>query len=370
MKRLNIMDNGIKKIILYTIFIAILALFTGYIVLFTSLISQFHKILLCILILFLLTIVILLLVLFEKLKRISNNTNKPAAVPTQQPIQNISIQASVPLPHPVTDVKQEELKEETILSNIGEGLVIINKLGKIITFNKAAQALLGWSQDEAIGKNFADVVKVDFENKIEVKKQTLGHQSSLHFIRKDGSRFPAAITTSSYVQGDNILGTITLFRDITAERNNDKMKNEFISLASHQLRTPLSAIKWYSNMLINGDAGKLQTEQQEYAESIYTSTERMIALVNSLLNITRIESGRIMVVPEPTDLKKMLTEIIDEVKIRYGNKNQNYSVSLDDSIPNVNVDPHLIRQVYVNLLTNAAKYTPEKGTIKIKLSKK
>lgn len=280
-------------------------------------------------------------------------------------------QTSITLPpnQPVDSSEQEKLEYETILANIGEGLVVINKYGKIITFNKAAQALLGYTKEEALGKNFADIVKIDFENSIEVKKETIGHQSSLHFIRKDGTKFPASITTSSYVHGDNILGTITLFRDVTAEKNNDKIKNEFISLASHQLRTPLSAIKWYSKMLANGDAGKLLPEQQEYADSIYTSTERMIALVNSLLNITRIESGRIMVVPEPTDLKKMVTEIIEEVKIRYVDKKQKINISIDESIPVINVDPHLIRQVYVNLLTNAAKYTPENGEITITLSK-
>jgi len=302
-------------------------------------------------------------------------SSKKKAKPSQIPEENK--QETEVKPHkpetpsapPISSDQQEELQEETVLANIGEGLVIIDKLGKIITFNKAAQALLGWTKQEALGKNFADIVKIDFDNNLEVKNETLGHQSSLHFIRKDGTKFPVGITTSSYVQGDNILGTITLFRDITAERNNDKMKNEFISLASHQLRTPLSAIKWYSRMLLNGDAGKLLPEQAEYADSIYTSTERMIDLVNSLLNITRIESGRIIVEPKPTDIKKMLEEVTDEVKIRYIDKKQKFNLNIHDTIPILSIDPRLIRQVYVNLLTNAAKYTPEKGEITITLSK-
>ncbi|HSX08627.1 MAG TPA: ATP-binding protein [Candidatus Saccharimonadales bacterium] len=292
--------------------------------------------------------------------------------PTAQPVAPPPTVSPVSAPkaeESVSEEKQEALKDETVLANIGEGLVIINKLGRIITFNKAAQALLGWSQEEALGKNFADIVRIDFDNSLDTKNQTLGRQSSLHFIRKDGTKFPAAITTSSYVQGDNILGTITLFRDVTAEKNIDKMKNEFISLASHQLRTPLAAIKWYSKMLVNGDAGKLQPEQSEYAESIYTSTNRMIDLVNALLNITRIESGRIIVEPEPTDLKKMITEIVQEVKIRYVDKRQRVEFVCHDTLPLINIDPKLVRQVFVNLLTNAAKYTPEKGQIIVTTTK-
>lgn len=290
-----------------------------------------------------------------------------AHVPESTPKKQESEQAVAPEP-PITPQQQEELKEETILANIGEGLVIIDKLGQIVTFNKAAQSLLGWTEEEALGKNFADIVRIGFES-IDVKNQTLGHQSSLHFIRKDGTQFPASITTSSYVQGDQILGTITLFRDVTAERNIDKMKNEFISLASHQLRTPLAAIKWYSKMLLNGDAGKLLPEQSEYTESIYTSTNRMIDLVNALLNISRIESGRIIVEPQPTDISKMATEVVEEVKIRYVDRKQKIELKVHDTIPMIPIDPKLVRQVYVNLLTNAAKYTPEKGEIMVTISK-
>ena len=154
---------------------------------------------------------------------------KELEISPQQPQQTQPIQPTQPAQpvvtlavSPITPNQQEELQEETVLANIGEGLVIIDKLGKIVTFNKAAQALLGYTQQEALGKNFADIVKIDFDNKIDAKNETLGHQSSIHFVRKDGTKFPVGITTSSYVQGDNILGTITLFRDVTAEKNNDK----------------------------------------------------------------------------------------------------------------------------------------------------
>jgi PAS domain S-box-containing protein len=276
---------------------------------------------------------------------------------------------STPQESTVTREQEEKLRDDAILANIGEGLVIIDKYGKIITFNKAAESMIGWTAKEAIGHDLADIIQIDYQSSIKVTKQTIGNRSSLYFIRKDKSKFPADISTSSFVQDGNILGTITLFRDVTAERNIDTMKNEFISLASHQLRTPLAAIKWYSKILLEGDTGKLLPEQIEAADSIYTSTERMIDLVNSLLNITRIESGRIIVEPKPTDLKQMIEDIVKEIKIRYMDKKQNISLSVQGEIPIIDIDPRLIRQVFVNLLTNAAKYTPEKGSVIIAISK-
>lgn len=265
--------------------------------------------------------------------------------------------------------QMDKIKYEAILAYIGEGLVVINKAGKIITFNKAAETLLGWNEKEVLGKDLTDVIRIDYETSIKESRLTSSRQSSLFFIRKDNTKFPAAITTTSYGVGDNILGTATLFRDITMEQNIDKMKNEFISLASHQLRTPLAAIKWYTEMLLKGDAGKLQPAQMEYANIIYNSTERMIALVNLLLNISRIESGRITVEPLPTDMKQLVKEVMDEVKIRYNDKKQTFKLNFKEPIPVINIDPRLIRQVYVNLLTNAAKYTPENGNIFVELSK-
>jgi PAS domain S-box-containing protein len=275
----------------------------------------------------------------------------------------------VPFEQPISIIDKDKLRYAAILAYIGEGLVVIDKSGKIISFNKAAESLLGWTAQEAIGQNLTDIFTIDYQSSIEENKHAIGRKSTLFLVRKDKTKFPAAINTTSYGHGLKIFGTITLFRDVTAEQNNDKMKNDFISLASHQLRTPLAAIKWYANMLLSGDAGKLLPEQQEYADNIYVSTERMIELVTSLLNITRIESGRIIVEPKPTELEALIEDLVKEVKIRYVEKKQRFSVNVQGVITEINIDPRLIRQVFLNLLTNSAKYTPDNGEITVTISK-
>jgi PAS domain S-box-containing protein len=267
----------------------------------------------------------------------------------------------------VSDPSSDKLRYEALLSSLGEGLVVNDKSGHITTFNKAAETMLGWSAEEALGKILSDIVRVDFEGDGEAKSSG---PSTLYLIRKDNSKFPAAITNSSYIQGASVLGTITLIRDITAETNADKLKNEFMSLVSHQLRTPLSAIKWYSEMLLKGDAGQLLPDQLNYATIVYNSTERLIRLVNSLLNISRIESGRLNIQPEQIDLKKMVHEVINEVKLRYASKKQDLKLTFEETLPILNADPKLVRQIYVNLLTNAAKYSPDESEISINLTVK
>jgi signal transduction histidine kinase len=141
----------------------------------------------------------------------------------------------------------------------------------------------------------------------------------------------------------------------------DDSKTEFLSLASHQLRTPLSAIKGYLSMVLEGSFGKLQTETEDALKSIYQSNERLIALVNDLLNITRIEAGKLEYHPKKIDFEKLVEEVIKELEMAAKNKGLELKQKLA-KLPLINIDPDKIRQVLMNLIDNALKYT-EKGSV-------
>ena len=168
-----------------------------------------------------------------------------------------------------------------------------------------------------------------------------------------------------------ISGGVVMLHDITRLKEVDKMKTEFVSLASHQLRTPLTAIKLFVEMLFDEEGvGPLNQLQHSYLQDLSDSTVRMIKLVNDLLNVSRLESGRLRIIPEPTDLVALLEDVIKEARVIAG---PNYTIKLKTpkkKWPNIMLDQALVRQVAHNLIMNAVRYsaTADKPLIEIILA--
>lgn len=279
------------------------------------------------------------------------------------------------------ELEHAKARQAAMLENIGDGVIGINDSGQIVFINHSASQMLGWANNELLGKMFMHTVQMFDENNALVEipnrpiRNALFHQQRVsernhYYIKKDGSKLAVSVTASPVVINTVTIGGVIVFRDITKEKEVDRMKTEFISLASHQLRTPLSAMKWFAELLLDGDVGELTPDQKEMISNINASNERMIELVNSLLNISRIESGRIIIDPQPTNLHDLLDEVIKEVEQKLTEKKLKLAISIHKELPLINIDPKLIRHVYMNLLTNAIKYTPENGQIVVMISKK
>ena len=190
------------------------------------------------------------------------------------------------------------------------------------------------------------------------------------FLSKDG--FVKYIKTSAFVvknkkrEATRVTG-INL--DVTHEMEVDKTKTEFVSLASHQLRTPLAAISWYTEMLISGDAGKLNKKQNKYLDEIYTGSQRMISLVRSLLDVSRLELGTYNINPEDIDIVKLLKVQVKENSQLAKNKKIKIKLDIDKNVKKAFVDEDLLNIVFQNLITNSLKYSPEKTEINIELKR-
>src|SRR3989338_4600056 len=170
------------------------------------------------------------------------------------------------------------------------------------------------------------------------------------------------------VLNKKVIGTIKIFRDITYEREIDKAKTEFVSLASHQLRTPLSTVNWYAEMLLAGDAGELNPNQKKYLDEVYRSNQRMVELVNALLDVSSLELGTFALDPQSVDVRELAQSVIDEQMPQINAKKIIFSFSYAEDITLMQADPKLLRMVFQNLLSNAIKYTADGGKINAVIS--
>lgn len=274
---------------------------------------------------------------------------------------------------------QELAKFQLAVDHASDHIVITDNNGLILYANPAVTRITGFSRAEIMGLKAGSRplwggamdrrTYEKFWTQIKNNKKSFSGEFNNH--RKNGEDYIAEAHVSPVLDTN---GEVQFFvgieRDITHTKEVDRMKTDFISLASHQLRTPLSAMKWFLEMLLAGDLGQLSNEQQEAIDNIEQSNNRMIALVNGLLNISRIESGRIIIEPTPTDLVQLINDIQKELAQKFKEKEQTLIISAHKNLPLINLDSKLISQVIVNLLTNANKYTPSKGEITVFISHK
>lgn len=157
-------------------------------------------------------------------------------------------------------------------------------------------------------------------------------------------------------------------RDITREMEIDRAKSEFVSLASHQLKTPLASIRWLVEGLMSGGAGTFSPAQTKYLDGIQSSTQHMIAMVNELLNVSRIELGKIATQIEELDAKALAEEVIAEQKHAADARSISLALSCPADLPHVFADRSALGMIFQNLISNAIKYTPQGGSVRCELS--
>lgn len=287
-------------------------------------------------------------------------------------------------PHAATQksaVSEEHAETEALFTSIGDGAITTDKFGRITRINPMAQRILGYSQDELLGEWFpkkiiavtSDGTPVNLIDRPITKAFLTGHSISdkMYYRCKNGRVVPVYVSVSPILVNDKPYGAIEVFRDITLEEEVDRMKSEFISLASHQLRTPLSAIKTYSHMLADGYMGEVTDTQKKSLRTIISATNRMNELISTLLNITRMESGTIAVTPKSLHIDKVVEEVLKEVSLMATDKSIELSFAASGTASQtLKTDQLILKEIITNLITNAIKYTPEGGKVSVTVKAK
>lgn len=263
----------------------------------------------------------------------------------------------------------------SLIENLRDGIVVLDNKNYIIFINKAAEEIFGIHKYEALNK------QIDLEMYENSKFKNLTRVILLKTENAEGGwikpteinllapgHIPVQVYSINIHEKSDTVSVMKVIRDISREKEIEKMKNEFIFIAAHQLRTPLSAIKWVFSMILGGDTGKITSEQKDILDKGKTATQRMIDLVNDLLNVSRIEEGKFDYNFEEISLYEIIqkTAGIEENKIR--ERELNFKIiSQSENIPKIKGDKEKLFLVFQNLIENAINYTFKKGSVIINL---
>ena len=270
-----------------------------------------------------------------------------------------------------------ESKSDVVINAIDDGVLAISKDGNIELINPSAQQIIGWDQGDALGLNWKSVLKLvtsdgkdveDLENPIaqSLSKNQPTHNDKLFLLTSSEKRILVSIVSSPV--GTDGEGIIVVFRDITKEKAEEREQAEFISTASHEMRTPVASIEGYLGLALNPATAHIDEKARDFITKAHESAQHLGRLFQDLLDISKVEDGRMKNNPKIINVNEFLKDIFDGLATKADEKQLNY-IFMPDIIDEgkekslqpifyANIDPDHFREVVSNLIENAIKYTP------------
>jgi len=281
----------------------------------------------------------------------------------------------------IEDISEQKRAEESskkfqlAVAGASDHIIITDPEANIVYANKAAERITGYAAKQMIGKNpgalWGGHMPKPFYEKmwhtIQLEKKIF--RGEVTNMRKNGETYTAEISVSPIVDdAEHVLFFVGIERDITKAKEIDRIKSEFISVASHQLRTPLSTSGWYTEMLLSGDAGSVNPEQHRFLEEVLRANQRAVALINALLSVSRIDTGAMLSNPKPTALPDVVKSVLSALAPLARRNRITVHVDTPPNFPKLLIDPDMLGLVLQNLLSNAIKYSHENGIVRIAFS--
>ena len=273
--------------------------------------------------------------------------------------------------------RESQARIRAITDGVNEALVLVAADQRILDTNRRFVEMFGAPSERIVGQRLGDIRTLFdqvFAGADELYELALATSADPDQDRERlvVQNWPQARELQLYStpvrDEQGFLGRLFVFRDVTHEREVDRMKTEFVSLVSHELRTPLTSIKGFTEMVLDGDAGEINEEVEEYLGIVFSNAERLVSLVNDLLDLSRVESGRIQLKSEPVDLNQIVQTVVATMQQAIREKGQSLSVSIDPAATSVVGDRDKLVQVLTNYVSNAYKYTRAGGDIRIEIT--
>ncbi|MDH5180572.1 MAG: PAS domain S-box protein [Gammaproteobacteria bacterium] len=262
---------------------------------------------------------------------------------------------------------------QAVLDNVVDGIITIDKKGIIDHFNPAAEKIFGYTLSEVIGRNVSILMPEPYTSQHDQYLENYLTTGDAHIIgigrevigkRKDGATFPMDLAVSKMRIGDEIMFS-GIVRDITERKRMETMKNEFISTVSHELRTPLTSIRGSLDLVTGGAVGALPAEAMEMLKIAANNTERLLILINDILDIQKIESGKMAFRFETLNLKEFLQQAVSDNQAYADQYGVRFVINSAHDNQYVFADRDRLMQVMANLLSNAAKFSPRDDVVEI-----
>ncbi|HRL10813.1 MAG TPA: GAF domain-containing protein [Aggregatilineales bacterium] len=275
--------------------------------------------------------------------------------------------------------QEEAEKNASILASIGDGVVLSDAEGKIVLFNTAAEAILGLPREQVIDQPLSR-----FTGLYDADITAWTQRVTAHTARPDalsggvveeqlelGGRI-VNVQIAPVFTGQRLLGLVSVFRDVTREVEVDRLKSEFVSSVSHELRTPLTPIKGFTELLLMGAAGPVTEAQQRTLQMIKDNIDRLTILVDDILDISKLDTGRGRLELAPVNVGATLETILANIRSRPQHIRRELDIKLEvaPDLPVLEADPARFARIMSNLIDNAFNYTPNGGTVTIRAAYK
>ena len=270
---------------------------------------------------------------------------------------------------------EERLKRQAwVMDNIADAVIITNSNGKIDACNSAAEDLTGYPRNELIGMTVMDLMVADTEAQrysVQTDARSVTDSGGVwrhefKVRRKDGAvRIFDNTTSSMFDDRGRLVGRISVNRDVTEQREVDRMKQEFISVVSHELRTPLTSIMGSLGLIKSGAMGEVAGDVKGMIDIAHSNSDRLVRLINDILDLEKIEAGRMEFKSEQLDVHALVSDAArDNASVAETN---DVDVIIGEDVPHASVlaDRDKLAQVFANLLSNAIKFSPEGGLVEL-----
>ena len=280
----------------------------------------------------------------------------------------------------ITDRKKADEKFRALLESAPDAMVIVRSDGQIVLVNSQTEKLFQYRRDELLGKPLEMLVPKRFRAQhpahrmgyfAEPRIREMGADLELYGLRKDGTEFPVEISLSPLVDTEEGMLVSSAIRDITERKLHEelrrktleeasRLKSEFLANMSHELRTPLNGIIGFSQMMYDEKLGPVSPPHKEYLGDILTSAQHLLRLINDVLDLAKVEAGKMEFHPEPIELDLIVRETCDILRAMAAEKRLQIEISIDAEVNAAILDPGKLKQVLYNYLSNAMKFTPRR----------